>query len=263
MKKINLKGKYYDEKGNRVICSDEIVMENVSVVFKGRDNTLIISDRRKNIKNLRIEFSAHNGVLVIGNTQSPAALRGALRIGYESLLMIGDDVTSTMPVLVCAVEQTKILIGDDCMFASENHVRTDDAHAIFDVVTGQRLNMSQDIIIGAHVWVSYASKIFGGTVIGEGSIVGLNSVVKGRYPNNVTLAGSPSKILKRNVAWERPNVGRTTPWLRTHGDQIHKTEIYWNKTDDYKEKINLGSGHNELVNLLKKYCLNSHWNSSF
>lgn len=77
--------------------------------------------------------------------------KGNIRVGYKSLVVIGDKVTCTKP-FICASEATKILIGDDCMFATDNHIRTDDAHAIYDVKTGLRLNPSKDIIIGAHVW---------------------------------------------------------------------------------------------------------------
>jgi hypothetical protein len=47
-----------------------------------------------------------------------------------------------------ATEGTTIVIGDDVMFASHNQVRADDAHPIFDVRTGQRVNVSKSIEIG-------------------------------------------------------------------------------------------------------------------
>ncbi len=52
------------------------------------------------------------------------------------------------------------------------------------------------------------------------------------------------------------------PWLRTHGDQISKTEIYWNKTDVCRLNINLGESYNNLLEILQKYCVESQWNDN-
>lgn len=85
-------------------------------------------------------------------------------------------------------------------------IRTDDAHPIYDVRTGKRLNVSKDITIGDRVWVAYGATIFGGTQIGSGSIVGAYSVVKKRFPNNCVIAGIPAKVVRKDVFWERNNV---------------------------------------------------------
>ena len=42
-----------------------------------------------------------------------------------------------------------------------------------------------------------------GTFIGDGSIVGAGSVVKGKFLNNVAIAGNSSKEVRRNIAWTR------------------------------------------------------------
>ncbi|CAM3781650.1 hypothetical protein [Avibacterium endocarditidis] len=92
------------------------------------------------------------------------------------------------------------------MFATNNQIRTDDAHPIYDVRTGKRLNTSKDIIIGYRVWVAYGATIWGGSQIGNGSIVGAYSVVKKRFPNNCIIAGVPAKVIRKDVFWERNNV---------------------------------------------------------
>lgn len=255
----NLSGNYSDSHGNRIIASKNAIFENVKVVFKGENNTIIISEQRSKVSNLNIEFSSDNGIFILGDAKFPASFRGSVRVGYYSLVIIGDDVTATDPIFICAVEKTKILVGDDCMFATSNQIRTDDAHAIYDVTTGSRLNMSKDIVVGAHVWVAFSAKIYGGSIIGDGSIVGLNSIVKKKFANNVTLAGSPAKALRKDIAWERPNVGTKKPWVRTHADQIKKTELYWNVTDEHKEPY-LGPSFETLCGNLQEFCPNSHWN---
>lgn len=252
---VDINGPYQDEYGNRIIVSEKTLFEKVKVEFRGEANILIISEENKILKNINFEFSAHNGKAVIGNIEGPLQARGSIRVGYNSLIMIGDKVTCTKPFFLCASEETKILIGDDCMFATDNHVRTDDAHAIYDVKSGKRLNPSKDIILGAHVWAAYAAKIYGGANIGSGSIVGTNSIVKSKYPNNCTIVGAPSKCVRRNIAWERPNVARHKPWIRENSEHIKKNPKYWMLTDEYDKNPYLGDSFIKLVTLLNKFCL--------
>lgn len=259
MKKIEVSGCYVDEWNNRIIVGDKTRIETVHVVFNGPNNTLIISDENKTLSGLNVEFPAANGVCVIGKVAGRWQAKGNLRIGYNSLLVVGDVVTSTTPIFFCCSEQTRILIGDDCMFSTGNHVRTDDAHAIYDVETGQRLNPSKDIIIGAHTWVAYAAKLYGGAVVGDGSIVGTNSVVKGQFFNNSTIVGSPARCARKSIAWERPNVAMREPWIREHAEQIVKTEAYWNKTDESRPMPRLGPSYGRLRALLTEHCPESIW----
>ena len=252
---VDVEGPYNDEYGNRIIVSEKTLFEKVKVEFRGKANTLIISEENKILKNINFEFSAHNGKAVIGNIEGPLQARGSIRVGYNSLIMLGDKITCTKPFFLCASEETKILIGDDCMFATDNHIRTDDAHAIYDVKSGKRLNPSKDIILGAHVWVAYAAKIYGGAKIGSGSIIGTNSIVKHAYPNNCTIVGSPSKCVRRNIAWERPNIARHKPWVRENSEHIKKNPKYWMLTDDCNQEIYLGDSFIGFFKVLNHFCL--------
>lgn len=259
MKPTELCGPYVDQWNNRVIAGSETVFDRVNVIFKGKNNTLIIDADNKSLTNLSVEFPAENGICVIGEIPGRLQARGSLRIGYNSLMVVGDAVTSTKPFFLCCCEQTRLLIGDDCMFSANNHVRTDDAHAIFDVESGERLNLAKDIFIGAHTWISYAAKIFGGAVVGDGSIIGANSVVKGQFFNNCTVVGSPAKCVRKNIAWERPNIARREPWIRGHASQIVKTEAYWNTTDEIRPMPRLGPSYNRIRDILTAHCPDSVW----
>ena len=59
------------------------------------------------------------------------------------------------------------------------------------------------IVIGEHVWVSKGAFILHGTNVGNGSIIGARSVVKGKFPNNCSIGGNPAKILSKDIAWSR------------------------------------------------------------
>ena len=53
-----------------------------------------------------------------------------------------------------------------------------------------------DTKIGDNCFVGIGSGILAGTVLGNGCVVGANSLVRGHYPEFTMLAGSPAKVIK-------------------------------------------------------------------
>lgn len=84
---------------------------------------------------------------------------------------------------------------------------SNDAHSIFDVVTKENINSTPEIskkrkiMVGNHVWIGVKAIILYGTEIGDGSIIGAGSLVKGKIPNNCIAAGVPARVVRRNIAW--------------------------------------------------------------
>lgn len=104
----------------------------------------------------------------------------------------------------------KIIIGRDCMFSWDIVTLSHDGHLIFDLREGTYINNTNgeqrlSIEIGDHVWVGGEVALLPMTKIGNGSICGYRSLVKGEFPNNCAIAGSPAKIVKRDIAWQRRN----------------------------------------------------------
>ncbi|WP_417220870.1 acyltransferase [Arthrobacter sp.] len=221
---------YEDDRGNRII-SPTTFTQNVRVDFKGSNNTLIVDPTAK-IASLRARFDCDNGVLELGG-KSPhrGALRADARVGQDSSIRIGKNVTTTKLCILVAVEGTSLTLGDDVMIASDVGIRTDDAHPIFDVESGRRINWSQDVHIGNHVWIANRAIIRPGTSIGNGSVVGMNSLAKGKFPNNCIIAGTPARVVRRNVAWERPHLSNSKPFYKPDASTVKKSG-YWNPTED-------------------------------
>ena len=258
MNTVEVTGNYEDASGNRIIAPTGL--KNVRATFKGRNNLVIISENC-HASDTTFVFHAHEGAIVVGNSSKWSTLKGHINIGYRCLFMVGSNVTFTNGVYVTAAEETKIVIGDDCMFATGNQLRSDDAHAIYDINTLGRVNRSKDITIGAHTWIAFNAIILGGAQIGDGSVIGFNSVVKGKFPNNCTIAGTPAKVLKRDTAWERPHVMQTEPWIRDDATQIKRTDAYWRATDD-AALPRLGAGHDRNMQLLAAHAPQSIWLST-
>ena len=68
---------------------------------------------------------------------------------------------------------------------------------------GKKINRGRDVIIGKHVWLGASSVIMKGVNIGNGSIVGMCSLVTKNIPSNCVVAGIPSQIVKEDIYWEK------------------------------------------------------------
>lgn len=208
---------YDDKYGNKIICNGNI--PGVKVIFRGSNNTLELSPGCM-VNDLRVEFHGNDGVVKIGDSQ----FKGFIRIGSGSQVTIGDAVTCANRTFIAASEGAKVVIGNDCMFASEIQIRTDDVHSIYDVRSGKRLNPPKNVTIGNHVWLAWGVKILGGSTIGDGCVVGMDSLVKSEFSNNCILAGTPAKVTRQDIAWERPVM--FVDW----NDGMPQKSKYWDLT---------------------------------
>ena len=119
----------------------------------------------------------------------------------HNLIRIGRDAIFSGGSQLNCIEGCEITIGETCMFASNTHMRTGDSHSILDS-DGRRINPSEDIRIGNHVWVAQNVSILKGAEIGDNSICGTAAVVTRRFQETgVILAGVPAKITKQNISW--------------------------------------------------------------
>lgn len=222
---------YQDDRGNRIVFAGEPVTHNVSIRFKGSNNTLIV-DRNARLRRLKIFCDCDNARIEIGATRAGIPrLAPTIRAGQDATVKIGRDVSMTAATFISATEGTTVTIGDDVMFATGNEVRADDAHPIFDTDTGDRVNVSRSIAIGPHVWLARDAVVLGGVTIGEGTVVGYRSLVTRSLPNNCIAVGSPAAVIRRNVAWERPHLDSFPPY-KPDASTVEKS-AYWRSTVDH------------------------------
>ncbi|STQ45572.1 Putative acetyltransferase SA2342 [Ewingella americana] len=176
--------KSYSDNSSNAIDYTGITDEKTKVLFFGKNNKLFVHPEAK-ITGTTIRFDCDDGICHIGRN----FFSGLIRIGQGCTVSIGNDVTCTGGCYISTAENTSITIGNDCMIASGNEIRSDDGHPIFDIATGERINKSRSILISDHVWLAARSIILSGSTIGEGSVIGLGSIVKGTIPNNSIAVG--------------------------------------------------------------------------
>lgn len=221
---------YSDDMGNVVLYEGEPIEKPVSIRFRGTGNVLEVASDAKIIE-LSVEFFGNNGRVQIAGTPLPrTGLRFGIRVGHDSTVSIGKNVGSQSRTFIVASEGADVSIGEDCMLASGIEIRTDDSHPIYDVRTQERVNLARSIHIGDHVWIGKFVAILGGASVGNGSVVGFRSVLTRKIPNNCVAAGVPARVLRKDIAWERPKLNARKPG-QTSVPAKEKHDEYWNLTD--------------------------------
>lgn len=91
---------------------------------------------------------------------------------------------------------TKILIGNDCMIASQCIFAGVGHEYRKDLPINNQPTTVGDITIEDDVWLGIGSKVLQGVVIGKGSVIGAGSLVNKSIPANEVWAGSPARFIK-------------------------------------------------------------------
>ncbi|MGP5389467.1 acyltransferase [Glutamicibacter arilaitensis] len=225
---LELLDAYSDDRGNVIDYSGRPI-SGIQIHFSGSNNRLILDSEVKLTRSTVFRFDCNNATIRIGKGLHGFA--GFLRVGEDSSIVIGDHVTTTSRVTITAVEGAIVSLGDDCMISGDVQIRSDDEHPIFDIHTGDRVNNASSINIGNHTWLGWGARILGGSTIGEGSVVGLSSVVTGSFPNNCVVAGVPARIKRKDIAWERDHLTLKKPYYKPNADVLTKSP-YWRSTTD-------------------------------
>ena len=103
---------------------------------------------------------------------------------------------------MAVLEGKRIIVGEDCLFSRNIFFRTGDSHSIIDQNTSKRINPSEDITIGDHVWICQDVRILKGVTIGDNSIVAMGSLLtKNNFPSHSIIGGIGGKIIKSGIEW--------------------------------------------------------------
>ena len=122
--------------------------------------------------------------------------------GNKQTLYIGENCEMGDMTHIVAHERVEIgnnvLIASKCFISDTNHgVYKGDKQDSPDTPPNKRMLVSKPVKIGNNVWIGENVVILAGTNIGDGCIVGANSLVKGIIPDNTIVAGSPARVIKK------------------------------------------------------------------
>jgi acetyltransferase-like isoleucine patch superfamily enzyme len=176
-----------EKNGN--LCIDKKGFFNIG--YKGHyfGKKTIIRVRENSNLIIGKNVSVHNGCTVF------VASGGILSIGDNSY--INEDSK-----IICC---NNIKIGNDCAISWFVTILDTDAHKLLKVNNDNILTesvASKPILIGNHVWIGCSVTILKGSIIGNFSVIGANSLINSNIPPNSLSVGNKNKIISNNINWE-------------------------------------------------------------
>lgn len=133
--------------------------------------------------------------------------------GEKKTLFIGDNCE--IGDMTHIVAHNKVIIGNDVLIASKCFI-SDTNHGTYsgnrqdspETVPNKRQVCFGEVVIGDRTWIGENAVILSGTKIGDGCIVGANSIVSKEIPNNCMVVGS-NHIIKK---WDK----EAEKWVRVN-----------------------------------------------
>jgi len=129
------------------------------------------------------------------------------------VLQIGRNVQLNDSVHIGAIE--RVVIGDNSLIASRVFI-SDHNHGNYQqpnagsgpqIAPVDRPLSSRPVNIGCNVWLGEQVCILPGVTVGDGAIIGANSVVTRDIPPNSIAAGNPARVIRvfdnTNEKWEK------------------------------------------------------------
>ena len=186
------------------------ILRPIKYVNRGNGNSLIYEKpfygRKSTVKiygnNNKIVFKEkcylHNCHITIGFPDCPA---------NNCYIEIGEHTSFNGGTIQLGEDNSKVIIGSDCMFSFGIELNCTDSHSVLDE-NENLLNRGRFIEIGSNVWVCKNAVILKNTKVPDNSIVSQNSIVTKQFEEKGTvIAGNPARQVKSGIHWksDRPN----------------------------------------------------------
>jgi acetyltransferase-like isoleucine patch superfamily enzyme len=181
--------------------------KNLTFEIAGNNNTIQIMDN-SGLNNILFHIQGdYNTIIIHKNVDWSFLGEGGGRIWHENnytFLEIGEGTTLVSVMFSLSEDNSKIIVGKDCMISNTVEIANGDGHAIVDMSTKKKINNARDIIIKDQVWIGSHVTILKGAIIEKNTVIGAGAIVtKGFNEENIIIAGIPGKIIKRGITWDR------------------------------------------------------------
>lgn len=122
--------------------------------------------------------------------------RGQFTVFPGAVIRLGNHVGLNGTAVTA---KRRIEIGDDTMIAANVVIVDSDFHVEWPPERRWTTNTSEfdeEVIIGRNVWIGMNTIVLKGTRIGDNTIIGAGSVVRGHIPGNCLAAGNPARVIR-------------------------------------------------------------------
>ena len=183
------------------IAKDVHVVGNCAITIRRGDNNQIILGNNAKFNKLKIDINGNHNQITIGeNVKFSGQL---LIVGNHLHIHIGDHTTA-IDCYILARDKS-VTIGKSCMISRGIEIRASDVHKVYDIDTSSRVNHAHsDVVLEDHIWVAANVTISKNVSIASGCIIAAGAFVnKSVTTPNCMVAGTPAKIIRQSVRWER------------------------------------------------------------
>lgn len=177
-----------------------IIGNSAITIRKGHNNKITIGEHGK-FNKLKIDINgSHNQITIAEHVKFSGQL---LIVGNHLHIDIGERTTA-IDCYILARDKS-VTIGKACMISRGIEIRATDVHKVYDIDSNMRLNNAHsDVVLGDHIWVAANVTISKNVSIANGCIIAAGAFVnKPVKTSNCMVAGTPAKIIRQNVRWER------------------------------------------------------------
>lgn len=172
---------------------------------------------------------------------------GSIRNAFKALylkrlvkhgLVVGSDFQMEKGCNIDANFPWLIEIGNNVTFASNVCLLAHDGS------TKKLVGYSKvgKVSVGDNVFIGYGSIVMPNVHIGDGCVVGANSVVTRSLPNGVVAAGSPAKVLMTVEEFEERTKKVTKSGGGVYGSEFLRASITYDRMQQMREELDGGMG---------------------
>lgn len=212
-----------------IMIADGEIEPPLVPALRGKQNAIFVGSSTA-AERLRLKIYGDNNVIFIG---AHCRVGGDIEVkGSGNVIYIGAFTTISSITVNQTGDGGAFVIGDHCMLSSRIQVGNTDGHSIFDLSSGQRINLDKDVYIADKVWIARDVSISKGARINSGVVVGQKAHVSGELHANCVYAGVPARKLRENITWSRCSEPTLTEMEQgAHNRRLKKQE------QDLLEKI--------------------------
>lgn len=200
MSKITDINAYREVKGNKIIGAPLQFSDSFAEFF-GENNVLVFSPNVTLYKSA-FSFKGNNSLIYISGSIEPVSLN--ITVYTDSTIYVGENLATNGTVSIIASEARHVFLGNNCLISKGCSIRTGDAHRLYDITTGARLNEGRSVFMGDHVWLGWGVNVLKGSRLYSGTIVGLGAILTGKeYFSNTAYGANPAKPIVYNVCFDK------------------------------------------------------------
>lgn len=171
-------------------------------ITAGGNNSQLIVGESAYLENCIFHIEGSNCRVSVGANSTLIGVEFWIEDDFGEI-KVGKSVKSFGDIQLASIEGKAIIIGDDGLLAKGIRIRVGDSHSILSLSNYSRLNHSESITIGDHVWIGEKATILKGVTVEKDAVIGAGSIVTHNVPRNSIAVGVPAKIInKGSITWD-------------------------------------------------------------